>query len=297
MTLSRKRLSWRTICVLLVATLFWTGCDDGLQSVDVDAPAETEAPNVRFSVSYDQTSHTFSTQWPDGMAASAKSGAAGEYLTHYESIRETVGFDAEGYVVREYEYLEGNADTRLPQEIRDDFGHLMPAPDAEADPVVRFEMRGGTMTYYGASGNVVHESPYDAEAFRLSADDLAALSATASGDVDARVSQNIAQLKEQGVAFSLKDDVAAVIEDAEPGIDGIAKVKEVVDLRIGRPAQTIYFREDGSYDSIELRTHEIVNDVPVMTGSVTYDFGEVNGEWTVAQRTEVVRSNVKVSLQ
>ena len=294
------RWARRTLAVAALPAIALAGCDAGLSSVDEREPASGSggplAPDVRYEVAYDQTSRTFSAYWPEELVAAGKAGGDSEYLVHYEAVHEVTSFDEEGYLSQSYHYLEGNADTRLPEDVIEDYEDVMPT--SEGDPVVRFEMKDGQMRYYGASGNVVHSMSYDPEAFRVDPVLLDSMKAAQQeADVSGRVARNVAALKREGIAFRALEGHGALVESDVEDVEGIGRVRQVLDLRIGQPAQVTYFREDGQIDSIEMRTYEIVGGLPVMAQSVTYDYGMVGGEWTVAYRTEVERAGITAQIR
>ena len=294
------RWARRTLAVVALPAVALTGCDAGLSSVDEREPASGSggplAPDVRYEVAYDQTTRTFSEYWPEELVAAGKTGGDSEYLVHYEAVHEVTSFDEDGYLSQSYHYLEGNADTRLPTDVIEEFADVMPA--SEGDPVVRFEMEGGQMRFYNASGEVVHAVSYDPEAFRMDPallDSMKALQQEA--DVSGRVARSVAALEREGIAFRELEGHGALVESEVEDVEGIGRVRQVLDLRIGQPAQVTYFREDGRIDSIEMRTYEVVGGLPVMAQSVTYDYGLVGGEWAVAYRTEVERTAITAQIR
>lgn len=302
MNLTSYPLLLRAGALLLLLGVTLTGCDAGTGKTPlVEAPPVEVFPTASYALSFEQTSITYSNLWPEGLAAeadAAKSGGDVEYMVDYEHTRETVVFDDEGYLSRTYEYVDGDMGTNLPGEVRADLEHLMPAR-SESDPVVRFEMSGGSMRYYTASGAVAHQVSYDPEAFRMQSktlDDLRARVSEATTDAQ-QAERTLNTFQTAGVAVSESDGVFARINRSVNDMNGVARVEQVVDLRTGQPVQAVYYREDGRIDSSDLFHYNTFNGMPVMTNSVSLSYGPVNGAWDVAYRTEVNRTNVQTILR
>lgn len=302
MNLTLYPLLLRASALLLLLGVILAGCDAGTGKIDaVEAPPVEVFPTASYALSFEQTSITYSNLWPEGLAAevdAAKSEGDVEYMIDYEHTRETVVFDEEGYLSRTYEYVDGDMGTNLPGDVRADLEHLMPAR-SETDPVVRFEMSGGSMRYYTASGAIAHQVSYDPETFRMqpeTLDDLRTRVSDATTDAQ-RAERTLQTFQTLGVAVAERDGVFARINRSGNDVNGIARVEQVIDLRTGQPVQAIYYREDGRIDSSELLHYSKVNGMPVMTNSVSLSYGPVNGAWDVAYRTEVNRTNVRTVLR
>lgn len=140
------------------AALLLAACDGDRLDLGSEGPSVSGLPaNVRYAVSYDQKTETFSQYWPADMVASGKANGDERLLEHYENVHETVAYDEDGYLISQVRYLEGDASTRLPEDVLREFADTMPSRPTGEDPVVAFEMKDGKMRYIGKSGRTVSE--------------------------------------------------------------------------------------------------------------------------------------------
>ncbi len=306
-----KRGGFLPAFTLLAVLLLVNGCDspgsvltEGNNTSDTEQPeGAILSPDIVFQVSYDQKTMTFRPFWPGDMVAGSAKGKSrsgdSERMIDYENVHEVTAYDLDGYMQMSREYLEGNADLTMPEDLYEDVKDEMPAPESGYDPVVRSELSNGTLTYYSRSGEVAYQFGVNEEELRIAPatlDSLRQASQNTSG-TENKAAQNLAALEKQNVSFKKLDDRHILLErKAKPGVDdeGVAGFKEVLDLSINRAVRSAVLREDGTYQSLTLMNYQKVSGYPVMANSETLHFGMVNGEWGVKERTVRNRNNIEV---
>lgn len=284
----------------LLLALVLTACDGEHAGAGPDAPPLPGLPaDVRYAVSYDQTTEVFSQHWPADMVAAGKAGGDERLLQSYERVSETVAFDAAGNMIRSLRYLEGDDKTRLPEAAEREFADEMPSRPTGEDRVVAVEMKDGRLRFIGKSGATVREQAYDPSRYQVPPAYLDSLRALRQARLDSaatngRAARTLRALRSQGLSLRQMDARHVAVESTSSGMgDRVQRVRQVVNLALGQPVMFAYYRADGKPDKVIRRAFQVVDGLPVEVQNVTLDYGMVNGSWQPAYRTVVTRTNVR----
>lgn len=294
-----------------LAAFTFSRCDKGSGTIGTSEnnPENTVSPlniNVKYQESYDQKEMTFSNYWPQGTAVSVSGksegastqSAQGELLVDYEYTRETVSFDDEGYMSTTREFLEGDGEMNMPEELYNRIKDEMPAKSADHDPIVRTEMANGVERAITRSGEIAYEQEYPVEDFRIDPEMLDSLRSmhNDTSNVDAAVQRNIKQLNNSGLSFNVRDRFyASYSQPAGPAENSdIAEYNYVMDLRTGQVIASILKDAQGRKLSSTMRQYQYVNGVYIMANEETHLYGKINGEWDVTTRKIINRDNIEV---
>jgi hypothetical protein len=307
-TIPRFQNAGRSFGLVAAALLLvLTACDDAgtltdtlTDTADPPAPPIGVVGNARYAVSYQQTEHTFSTVWPEDLVAAvgksvAESGNV-EYLIDYEVTKETVSYDADGYMTSETVHLEGHDGTVMPDADYQAFADEMPYDVEHENPVVRSVLDGNQIVYYRKDGTVDDQVEIDPEDYRISPAEIDSLEAVASdsASVDTRIAASRQRMDAQGVSYQMISERFARMDAAVSDLGEVVRARQVIDLAVGQPVQITYLRQDGSIDMQIDRLFQWASGVPYLSHSVTYQYGEIEGRWNVVSRTETTRENVRV---
>lgn len=289
-----------TICLITI------GCSSENTPFGVNEESSTKTidnlnVNVKYAESYDQQYVVYSRKWPKSVATSLskKKSGNGELLVDFEETHEIVGFDEEGYMYSYKEFLEGDGEMNMPQQVYNDLRETIPARQNDYDPIVKIEMKDGVTKSFGKSGRLVSEYAYDPEEFRITPeilDSLASLN-NDSTEVENSIRNNINRLEDENVTFAVVENFYAKYDKqaSSEAIDkGIGSYKFFEDLRTGNIVQSAVMREDGQVDSITMNRYKNVNGTQVLLSEETFRFGNLDGEWQVIERSEMLRYNIKV---
>lgn len=282
------------LAVVLGLAGILAGCDADTLTSSADPDPIDLAPNVRMQLSFDQVEAVYSSQWPEEIAAS-KSSDATEYMVDYEATRETVTYDTLGYLNRTYVYTEGSPTMNMPEK---DFLALqqdMPGSAIEADPIHRFELKNGTMSFYLRSGKLARSVPINPEDYQVDPGSFAEMKID-TANVSERRSAFLAQLRQDGISYRELDDARVAYSIEQKNDNSLGEVEETVDLRIGMPVQRVFRHKNGATAGVEHRVYTVVSDVPVMQYSSYEEYGDLDGAWSVVRRTVTERSNISLVL-
>lgn len=297
---------WPLLIVVLGCLLLTAGCqqfNSPVENSESELTIEGLNINVKYAESYDQTVTTFSRIWPQGISAGLGKGKAstgGELMVDFERTHEIIAFDEEGYMSSVSEFLEGDGEMNMPEEVYNRLKTTMPARSNDFDPVVRTEMKDGKTLMFGKSGELKFEQEYDPEVFRITQAELDSLEAwyERSNNTDQSVQKNLLSLNKQGMDYERVGEfhVSYTIEAGnEEQQKGISSYHYTDDLRTGLTAQLVILRTDGKYDSIVRSRYQKVSGIPVLSSSVRYTYGLVNEKWDIAYREKTTRENIKVT--
>lgn len=279
------------MCIVLLIA----GCDANSPQRDAPDRGEGEpaigdfSPSAIYGVAYDETKYVYSYRWPKQLVKAGKQTSGDKYITSYSSIGYRTEYDENGYMSQSYEYLDGNAQTRLPKEARKKIGDRRPAYSADSDPVVRMEMSDGQMRYYGVSGAELRSVSYDPETFRVDPEDLAAAGYDTTANADERRSNARAQLRRQGLSFSIVDE--GHVEVNRNATDG--SVTQIISLDINRPVLQTFYGSGGKKDMVMRHVYRVTNGVPVEIYREADHYANLNGQWQPVKRTVRERDNVR----
>jgi hypothetical protein len=292
---------------LLAGALLVAGCDSS--KFDPGAPRPDDrpplSPDVRMQVSYEQTEITFSNTLPPGLVGntdeSQTNAQTGEkkavHMTEYEATRELRSYDEKGYLTAHYEYIDGNRPhMNMPGDTYNDLKSGMPHNAEDENPVVRSVLDGGTMKYVRQNGDVDRSVSVDPETFRMdpaTLDSLEAMSEDSAG-ADQRRARVRERLQRRGRSLSRVSANHVAFTVQADDLNGVGRVRKVVDLRHGQPVHLTYELKDGRKSMVETRIYGRYNAVPIMARRVTYDYGDRNGGWGVVSRTETTRRDISV---
>lgn len=256
--------------------------------------------NVKYAESYDQTEMTFSRQWPEGITSgfSKASSDGGELLVDYEKTKHILAFDTDGYMSMASEFIEGDGEMNMPESIYNSLKDDIPANGSDYDPIVRTEMKDGTLRYYAKSGVLVFEKALNKDEFWVDPEDLEALSSTANGnDTNQSIEGNLKKMEMSGVSFNrigkyhVGYERKATPEDMEVGI---SKHQYVMDLRNGNINIYASIKPDGNYYSITKSNFSNINGSSILSSEEYFHFGEINNSWDVVTRRKMTRQNIQV---
>lgn len=296
----------RFLALALLATVLLAGCDSGSLdpgSVGSDDPPPL-APNVRMQISFDQTDVTFSNTLPPGLVGDVGGGAnvqakgTGEgasHMTEYEKMHEVRSYDKDGYLTASYEYIEGSRPhMNMPGAAYNDFKAGMPYNPNDKNPIVRSELMGGTRKYIRKNGDVDRSYSIDPETFRVDPATLDSLEALSNDTTQTSTRRAAARraLERRSLSLRRMSKHHVAFQKQLRDVGNLASVRQVVDLRYGKPVHLVYKREDGKTSMVETRVYARYSGVPVMYRSVTYQYGSKGGEWSVTSRSETTRENI-----
>ena len=313
----RKKSRWfflagLVLCLGLSSSLL-VSCDSGGNLLSGDTNEETQlsetgflAPNIKLQISYNQKAMTFKRFWPEDMVGGLSKSkvlvdGSQELLVAYENTHETEAFDNQRYFYSDTRYVEGNDAINMPATMFQELSGEM--PDRSSDQIVtnRVKLANGTITFWRVDGSVVSESvPMDS--LRMDTDAFDAMVEELQGPEQSPIQQvqhNLKMMQDSGINFKEVGNnyISYDLEDnASEGDDDIGVIKQVMDLKTGEIVISAIMLKDGRYDSITLMDYETQKGLNVMANSETLQFGMLNGEWAVVQRSLINRSNIDVKI-
>ena len=294
--------------LLLIALL--AGCSDQspiTPAITQSAPEGLAQPNIQFQVSYDETAMVFTPFWPEDMTAALKSegGASlanaedSEFMIDYDKTHHVVGIKDDRTLYLEVSHLEGSASQNMPDELYNDVKDEMPTRSPKQLGPVKTVIQNGVMTLYFADGttetvekeggaDVMSEEDYNAWLEYVHNQD--------TSDVDSRISSNLEAYQSESLNFKRlsENEIYYEYRPEEEDENGIALVKQRLDLRTGEVVMSASQFPDGRYESVAYMSYDLVEGIPVLASSETYVFGNHMGQWTATQRHVLNRENIRV---
>ena len=256
--------------------------------------------NVKYAESYDQTQITFSRHWPSTIATDFEKGKVsdnGEIMVDYENANIVVAYDEKGYLTYLKNYIEGDEELNMPESIYNNLRKTMPARDNIRRPMVREEMKDGIVKTFDRDGNVIHELPYDEELYKIPEEELEMYSDWKEQySTENSIQSSIQNLDKQGINYEVSDEYFAKYSMVSgEDLSEELRFEYVDDLRFGLPVSMVAYKENGNVESVQLSQYSRIKGYPMLTKQVTYQYGEVNGNWEIAYRTVLTRNNIKVT--
>lgn len=258
--------------------------------------------NVKYAESYDQTTITYSRHWPSSIStglAKTVSDGEGEIMVDYERVHEIVAFDEDGYMSTSIEFLEGDSEMNMPESIYNSLKGEMPANGSDYDPVIRTELKEGTLRYFSKSGKLVFEQQLNKDDYWINPEDLDALNNNGpdSTSTNQSIEGNLKKLELSGISFNRIGEYHVGYEREATQEDiglGIAKHKYLMDLRNGNINIYASVMPNGNYYSITRSSFATVQGTSILASEEYFHYGEINNSWDVITRRKMTRQNIQI---
>lgn len=294
---------FKTLLTVSALSIFLTGC------AGFESPVTTEEKvvpsldglnlNVKYAESYDQTTITYSREWPGSIATGLQKEASGsgEILIDYERVHEVVTFDEEGYMSTSLEFLEGDSEMGMPESLYNELKESMPSHSYDHDPLVKIIASNGIETGYGKSGAVLYEFEYNPDEFKVDLTLLDDSDQTSNSSTEQSIQQNISRLEADGLNYDLVEGVYAKYQlpaSQELKKEGVGLFQEVMDLRSGEIIASSIQDIEGKYLEVVERNFQSIDGSSIMNGEIRYNFGMIDGQWDITTRTVMSRENIQI---
>jgi len=243
-----------------------------------------------FQITMDEESYTFALHPPLGVEQQDENEL---FLEYYQKTRETFSFDKNGYLSNTVKNIEGNADIRMPLYIWDDTKDIRPAVSSNSNPITLITMSDGTLEYSGPKGAISTES-YDPEEIRIDPSYIDSMFITKDDTTEARAKERLQQLENEGAIFTMLDSFYVKIDNF-PQEGYLSKISRVMNLKTGLTIKTAYYLKDGNFNSYEYSYFMYVSNFPVEAETVTFNFGDYEGNWQAKTVTYPNRTNISVT--
>lgn len=289
----------------MILTIFWgtlilIGCEFKQPIGDIgDSPDKVVDP-PSINIEYDNQMVTQSYKWPASTVTGTLGKTTGEedkvYLVDFANTHTSISIDNQGYIYMKVEWLEGNSDIQMPEQMWEDIKDKTNPFNPKSIPIVAYEYDHGTYSTFDKNGGVIYSLPYEADSLRLdinlfnpdefarAMDSLNLLDSTSN-----RTDEIIESLESQGLSYSLLADTKVLVDNhTEHGI-----LKQVIDLKTGKVDREATYNDDGNLDLATFYSYDYSSHFPLPVQTTTYEVERLlDGTRGVVRRTTETKSNI-----
>jgi|GEM_PF-2709536 len=291
--------------IALVILAFFTGCEfEGPVGQSLAEQGGIGSTSRMFVLQYEEQSITTSYEWPENLVYTGGLGKAVtedmEYLVNYSRTHCSYAIDDSGYISFVKEWLEGNADLQMPEEMWEQVEDLTHPIHPSSNPPTRIEFLNGVYNAYGEDGSIIRSSTYDAELLRvnpstvdLDSFTIALTQFNSSSTLSMPISEIMASMSNENNQVVQLGDQEVMVEQEN---ENQSKVKYVVNSSTGVLSRSAFYNQNEQLELITKYSYSSDSGISIPIQILQFRIGDrMDGARGVLTKTLVTRSNLNVS--
>ena len=293
---------------LILFSFFSTGCEKELlqpENLSVSVQKTTPLPaHIMARISFEEKMITTSPQWPKSITGGLKKQKGGEeYLTDFANLKKVIQIDTSGTHNMDVDYIEGNADIRMPIKMWNEIKDKTNPVDPKANPMKRYTIINGNYTAYGVNGSVLITAKFPQDSIPL-IDTTASLGGKINSKlqlvpVDIANTKPIDEIandyRKQGISCKVFGKNLLLMEQNVTTPKGNVLTKTVVNARNGLMERFASYNKEGKLSSVVLLSYKNVDGYYFPATIVDYAMGNLaDGSWGILTKTIQARTNLTI---
>lgn len=202
-------------------------------------------------------------------------------LLDYQLVHSVELIDDLGYYSWKLSNIEGNQSIRMPLEIWNDTKSIRPAKSNSDNPINKVVADDGMILTFGINGEIVSETYYNPEDFRISPDSI-------------NMIRNSIKTGKKSLNKKRKAGIDIIPVNDNPVMN---RIENIIDKETGKVLKSTLFDSENRIVSKTINKIEFDKPIPIISNQIIHNYGLIDNDWGKIHTTYINRSNINVQFK